>query len=162
MVIDGNSAPASPIAIAKFERDRIRIPADFVEAARLSGEVPIQFWLLVISPGRYRLLKRTIPTGTGDVQRVVSLIDEVKEPGGELDGTDNNTEAAVVGRLIPCVASPRGPGWRIDIPKVIKKLTSEKEAPSFVFLLIVAGFVELWFPDTLREAMSVPISQLMS
>jgi hypothetical protein len=161
MVIDGKTISAVQITVAKFEGDRIRIPAHLVEPAGLAGKAPINFCFLVVSPGRYRLLRMPTSSTTDDLSKILRHIKEVEAPGDILDGTGRNSEAAVVGRMIPCIASPPGPGWRINVPNVIKKMAYEREEPSYVFLLIVAGFVELWFPDTLREALSVPISNLL-
>jgi hypothetical protein len=162
MVINGKNILATQIAVAKFEGDRIRIPTNLVEPAGLAGKLPIDFWFLVVSPGRYRLLKRPTSSTRGDLPKIIRKIEEVGESGDVLDGTDSNAEAAIAARMVPCVASPRGPGWRIDVPKVIRKLAYEREESSYVYLLMVAGFVELWFPDTLRCALSVPISELLS
>jgi hypothetical protein len=161
MVIDGSKSNDTNIATVKFERDRIRLPARFVELAGLVGKVPIDLWFLVISPGRYRLLKQQPSAGTGELSTLIRQVEQIQRPGDLLDLTDGNAEAALAGRLIPGVASPRGPGWRIDVPKVIKTLASERAEPQFAYLLVVAGFVEVWFPETLREAMSVPISDLL-
>ncbi len=161
MVIDGSQLIEANIVAVKFERDRIRLPAHFVELARLAGKVPIDLWFLVITPGRYRLLNRQPSVSAGELSAIIRHVQEVQRPGDVLDLTDGNAEAALAGRLIPGVASPRGPGWRIDVPKVIKTLASEKAEPQFAYLLVVAGFVEVWFPETLREAMSVPISDLL-
>ena len=161
MVISGKPSTISRFTLAKFERDRIRLPPLFVERVGLTGKDRIDCWLLVVTPGRYRLLRQSM-SGDGDLSRIISQIEEVEEQGDLIDLTENNSEAAIPARLIPCVASPRGPGWRIHIPKEAKKLAAEKAEPSAVFLLVVAGFVEIWFPDTLREAVSLPISELLS
>jgi hypothetical protein len=165
MVIDGNSAEASGLARVKFERERIRLPIHVVESAnhpRLVGKDPIKCGLLVLTPGRFRLvmLSTGSPT-TGDLSRILHEIEEAETPGDVLDRTDNNARDGIGARLIPCTISPPSPGWRVNFPQAAKDLIPEKEERSFVFVLVVAGFIEIWFPDTLRRASSAPISELL-
>lgn len=162
MVINGTRGSKNHFTLVEFEGDRIRLPAQFVEAAGLAGKEAIHFWLLVVNPGRFRLVKQTGAAPIGDLSRIIRHIEQTKEPGDVLDGIDSNADAAIGARLIPCVVSPRGPGWRIYVPKEVKRLGPGSEEPSFVFLLIVAGFVELWFPETLKRATSVPFSEILS
>jgi hypothetical protein len=158
MVIHGNYIP-SRLSLVKFEGDRIRIPVDFVKAAGLSGEKPIGAWFLIVGPGRYRLVTDEHLSGEPDMTRTL------RQPEGAfgdfLDTTDNNAEAAMRVRLIPCVVSPLGPGWRVSVPRELRMIASDEEASSSAFLLVVKGFVELWFPETLREALTVPLSRLL-
>ena len=35
------------------------------------------------------------------------------------------------------------------------------DAAKFVFLTVLAGYMEIWFPETLKQAMSVPISEVL-
>lgn len=161
MVIDSSSIVGSDLAIVEFQRGRIRLPVHFVKQAHLIEDTPIDCWLLVVTPGRYRLLTRADGRTTEGLSEIQDRIKEVSAPGGALDWTENNSQDAIQARLIACVATPRGPGWRIQIPKALIKLTSEKEDLSHIFMMTVAGYVEIWFPETLRAAASVPISRVL-
>ena len=162
MVDNGNSYEDGGVAVGTFEGDRIYLPPRFVKQIGLAkNETKVDCWLLVVNPGRFRLLRRPTGTATGVLSKITDQGKEVAAPGDELDEIANNPRAAIRARLIPCIASSRGPGWRITVPKVARNLARDGEKSSFVFLLIVAGFVEVWFPDTLREAASVPISDLL-
>lgn len=161
-VNSGNNLFGIDFTVVKFEGERICLPPSFAEQARLDGTEQVECVLLVITPGRYRLFRQITPTATGDLRKIIRKIKEARVPGDILENTENNPQAAISSRLIPCIASPPGPGWRINVPKEARKLAAENGQPSFVFLLIVSGFVELWFPDILREAVSVPISELLS
>src|SRR6266851_6754295 len=157
MVIDGSYFEAGGLARVKFERERVRLPVHVVEGAnhpRLIGKDPVKCWLLVVTPGRFRLVM--VPTGsaTGDLSRILQEIEEAEAAGDVLDRTENNAGDGIGARLIPCTVSPPAPGWRVNFPKAAKDLVPEKEERSFVFVLIVAGFIEIWFPDTLRRALS--------
>ncbi len=159
MVKDRLTAKADP-ASAKFEGDRLTLPEDLVQsagnAAGLVGTNKINCWLLVLSPGRYRLVT------TEAVSRILSRIEEVGAPGDVLDYSASNSEAAVRARLIACTVSPPGPGWRLTFPKAARQLVPKTEERSYVFLLIVAGFIEVWFPDTLRRSLPEPLSEALS
>jgi hypothetical protein len=162
MVINGNTIQKGDLALLKFVGDRVRLTPELVDKARLSGSKPINCWLLVVTPGRYRLLRSPEGTATDDLSRILQQIEEAGATGEVLEGTENNEQAGIRARLIPCVVSPRGPGWRIHFPKAAKQLASEKGEPSHVFAFSVAGFVEFWFPDALRKAVSVPMSEILS
>jgi len=161
MVIDGNSTIGSDLAIVEFQRGRIRLPVHFVKQAGLTGNTPVGCWLLVLTPGRFRLFVQAEKRATEGLSEIHDRIQEVTVPGDALDWTENNQQDAISARLISCVATPRGPGWRIQIPKALIRLASEKEDPSHVFIRTVAGYVEIWFPETLRAAASVPISKAL-
>lgn len=63
--------------------------------------------------------------------------------------------------IFPVKPGPARGGWRLTLPRAAKVLLPRDEDASKVFLLIVDGYVELWFPETLRNAMATPISQLL-
>lgn len=161
MVINGTEFQGSDFTDAKLEGDRIRLPAHLADLVGLTGKDRIDCWLLVLKPGRYRLAKR--PTGevSGSLSKILAQIEELGLPGDLLDNTESDEEAGIRARLIPCVATPRGPGWRISVPKVARKLAPDGEEAKFVFILTVAGYVEIWFPNELRQAVSVSISELL-
>jgi hypothetical protein len=160
MVIDGNKIPKSHLVEAKLEGERIRLPDYVVERgqhARFTGRAPIDALLLVVAPGRYRLVVKETP----EAANILAHIEENEAPGELLERTGDSAQAAIGARLIPCSISPPPPGWRVNFPKVAKDLVSHKEDRTFVYLLIVAGYIEIWFPDTLRQAVSTPISELL-
>lgn len=160
MVIDGIEISTTDFTVVEFEGERIRLPPRFVEQAGLAGTEPIECLLLVVTAGRYRLLRQPTGSTAGSLSRLLDQWDDAGADGGVLEATDNNARAAIRARLIPCVVSPRGPGWRVNVPKEARQLAPGDR--SRVFLRIVAGFVEFWFPDTLRQAVSGPISDLLS
>lgn len=147
----------------RIQGDRVRLPAPVLEAkqALLAGTEAIECWLLVVTPGRYRLLFGLGDGAAGPLVDILQQAEEAVAPGDILDNTENNELAAVQARLLPTTASPRGPGWRVHIPKEARDLVPEKEERSFVFVLVVAGFIELWFPDTLRRSLSTPVTDVL-
>jgi hypothetical protein len=99
---------------------------------------------------------------TAEVSGILDRIAENEAPGGVLDRTDDDDQAGIAVKLIPCVISPPPPGWRVNFPQVARDLLYEKEEQSFVFFLIVAGYIEIWFPDKFRRIASRTISKFLS
>jgi hypothetical protein len=163
MVIDGRKILKRNVSVAELVGERIRLPSQIVENAeqpRLAGEEPFECWLLVLTPGRYRLVPQT-GSPSDDLSRILDQVEEVAAPGDVLDRTQNNPRDGIQARLMPCTVSPRGPGWRIHFPKEAMKLVPQSEERSFVYVMIIAGFIEIWFPDTLRRASSQPIPEIL-
>lgn len=154
MVINGITIQEDDFKIVTLERERVRLPPRFVEEAGLTGTKSMECALFVVTAGRYRLVARN-----ADLSEMLKLIQD-PDAGADVFSTDSNERAAMGSRLIPCVASPHGRGWRINVPKEAIYLAPGDR--SHVFLIIVQGFVELWFPDTLRQAVSTPISEVLS
>ena len=164
MVIDGRTVLKRNLCLVQFEGERIRLPVEIARNAKrplFSGKEPIECWLLVVTPGRYRLIDQAGGTPSDDLDQILQQIEEAGVPGDLLDRTEDNPRNAIQGRLIPCRVSPPDPGWRINFPKEATYLVSDKEERSFVYVMIIAGFIEIWFPDTLRRAVSVPIAEIL-
>jgi hypothetical protein len=164
LVIDGKRLEYAGFTPVNFDGDRIPLPSRFVEYAHLEGSAAAECWLLVVTAGRYRLVPSPTKASaeSSSLMRVLREWEDVATNGDVLAGTASNEHAAVRARIIPTVASPMGTGWRITLPKEAKALVPAGEDRSFVFVLVVAGFIEIWFPDTLRRAVSVPIADLLS
>ncbi len=157
MVINGSIVSKDDLAVAELEGERINLPIRFVKQAKLDVDKAehIERLLLVVCPGRYRLLTET----SEEVDRIRELIEEMGTPGGVLDETETNIRPSIRGRLIPCTVTRPKPSWRMLVPKVAIQLAPGER--THVFLLIIRGYVELWFPDTLRPALSKPISEFL-
>lgn len=161
---DGNTNNPE-LQIAEFERrsDRIYIPKHLGELVALKDREQVECWLLVVSPGHYRLtLQLQKEEVKGDLADILEALEAAKMPGDLLTGTDNDPKAAIVTRLIATTVSPKKGGWRLTIPKVARRLAPSGDSAKFVFLTVLAGYIEIWFPETLKQAVSVPISELLS
>jgi hypothetical protein len=159
MVIDGNKLKRSDLKVVEFREGRFHLPKHLIEIAGFKGKEKIGCQFLVVTAGRYRLVTR--PVADGDLSRVVDGIERVGEVGDVLDYTDDNRKAGIRARLIDCNVAPQGDGWRIYVPEELQLLMPENENRKFIFVFTVAGFIEIWFPDTLARAVSVPISDLL-
>jgi len=161
LVIPGTVLRAFDFASVQFdEASRIRIPARFVDQAKLTGEEPITCWLLVVTVGRYRVLIRPDDDYLVALAGTLSAEGSIGDDRGGVVVSGGNERAAILARLIRTSASPKGPGWRIVVPTEAKLLVPANEDRSFMFVLSVNGYVELWFPDTLRRAMSKSVFEL--
>jgi hypothetical protein len=158
MVIDGSTLSRDDFVVVGLEGERINLPIRFVRQAKLDVDPAehIERLLLVVCPGRYRLLTET----SEQVDRIRLLIEDVALPGEVFDETDANIRASIRSRLVPCTITRPRPSWRMNVPKVAIQLAPGER--SQVFLLVVRGHVELWFPETLRRAVSIPISEVLS
>jgi len=163
LVIDGKELEHPDFAVVKFDGDRIPLPSRFIEVAHFVDSDAINCWLLVVTAGRYRLVPKlpSPPSPTSSFMRILREREELGAAGDLLDSTGSNEHAGIRARLIPTMASPLGTTWRVIIPKEAKMLVPASEDRSFVFVLVVAGFIEFWFPETLRRAVSVPIAELL-
>lgn len=159
MVIDGsqNRQTTDVFTFVEFEGERIRLPQAFVEAAGLTGTERVDRSLFVMRPGAYRLLPAENDLTQEVLRKIRSRWQEAGSGEDPLEKTDTPKWAGVRASLIPCVVSPPGPGWRINVPKVARQLAPGDR--SGVFLLIVGASVELWFPDVMRQAVSGPASE---
>ncbi len=160
---DGNSNNPE-FQIAEFERksDRIYIPKHLAELVGLNGRKQVDCWLLVVSPGHYRFAFQ--PKGEeveGDLADMLEAVRVAKMRGDLLKGTDSDPEAAIVARLIVVTVSPKKGAWRLIIPKVARRLAPSGDTARFVFLTVLAGYIEIWFPETLKQATSVPLSEVL-
>jgi hypothetical protein len=161
MVIDGNRIRQEDFSLQDLQVSRVYLPPHFVRQAGLAGEKPVDCWLLVVAAGRYRLFTPATPDPEGDLPRLLNLMEEVSVASGALEWTENNEQPASIIRLIPCRASPRGPGWRIHIPQEARYLAPDGKTAGSVYLIIVGKLVEIWFPRTLQQAVSVPLSRIL-
>lgn len=158
MEIHSTSFKASLQHVARLGGQRIRIPAEFAKEVGLVVTTSIDCWLVVMTAGRFRLLKQSDKPRAGYLGRFFEHIEETAEDQS-LDGTESNEYLALSARLIPCVVTPPRSGPRLNIPKEALALVPGDR--SHVILRIIEGSLELWFPETQRQAMSRPIGEVL-
>jgi hypothetical protein len=151
-------------AISKVDEDqRILLPTSLVRhAAWIAGSESLNAWLLVGGPGRCRLLS---PAEVDDDPRCQFIRTHVEAEAAQQTAaaSDFRDEASVAMelRLLPIEISPRGPGWRLTIPKVLAAIMQIQPRASSVAVLLPQTHIEIWTMDTLRQAVSVPLSELI-
>jgi hypothetical protein len=161
---NGGNATDLDAQIAEFERksDRIYIPKHLGDSVGLQDRERVDCWLLVLSPGHYRLaLQAREKELEGDLADIVAALEAAKRPGDLLKGTDSEPEAAIPFRVFPITVSPKKGAWRLVIPEPLRRLAPSGDAARFVYLSVLAGHLEIWFPETLRQAASVPLSDIV-
>lgn len=148
------------LEVVSLEAGRLRLSKAMGMQAGLTGEKPVSGWLMVVSPGRFRLLWDSHSVNDTDFLRVRASCEDAAARGHVLDLTSSNERAALSARLIESAASPHNSGWRITIPEEASYLIRDDDG-RLLFALVVAGYVELWSPETLRRALSVPIDEIL-
>jgi hypothetical protein len=165
MVTDGSMNNENASSKVNFDRERVRLPIHVVENAKhpsFAEKEALKCWLLVVTPGRYRLVGQPSEPPTGNLAKILQEIQEAEEFGDVLDRTDDNPRDAIGERLIPCTVSfTQRIGWRVNFPRAAKDLIPQKEERDFVYVRLVAGYIEIWFPETLRRAISSPLSEIL-
>jgi hypothetical protein len=158
MVIDGNTIPKKWVALATVVGQRVRLPPEFARLAGLSGAAPVDCWLAVLRPGRFQLRKQLPRPNDGPAAQILDHLEELSSDDS-VDGTESNEQIAVRARLLSCVVTGPRSGPRVNLPKEIFHMSTGER--SHIYLLNVGGYVELWFPATFQEAVSVPISEVL-
>lgn len=156
--INGTLPKASLQHLARLGGQRIRIPAEFARHVGLNVTSRTDCWLVVMAEGRFRLLKQSDRPKEGYLGRLFEHLEEISEDES-LDGTESNEYLALPARVIPCIVTPPRSGPRFNIPKEALALVVGDR--SNVILRIVEGSLELWFPETQRQAMSRPIGEVL-
>lgn len=150
---------------AKIESGRVRLPSDVAQQISwLADGETVDAWLVLLELGRYRLVSHRQAEQDNKVGPTLRRLaapsnGTVTEDASEFESAPL---AALACRLIPTVVSSRGPGWRITLPKEVITLVPPSEDRSQVFLLFSVGFLEIWFPDTLRRALSTPLGEALA
>jgi hypothetical protein len=147
--------------VAKVDGQRVHLPPDFAKLAGVndvSPESPIDCWLLVLKPGRFKLQKQSPPPTEGPIADILHHWGELATH--DSDDNESDQEIAIRTRLLSCLVTWHDRGPRINLPKEVFQLATGER--SHIYLLKVAGAVELWFPDTLQRAVSMPISEVLS
>jgi hypothetical protein len=159
--LQGTQNLADWVALAKVDGQRVRLPPEFAKLAGVDGVSPessIDCWLLVLKPGRFKLLKQSPPPTNGPIADILHHWEELVTH--DSDDNESDQEIAIRARLLSCVVTWHQRGPRINLPKEVFQLAIGER--SHIYLLKVAGAVELWFPDTLQRAVSMPISEVLS
>lgn len=141
-----------------FEGNRLPIPTQLVRNATNSGLIgseKLDRWLLLISSGRFRL------TTAEAISNIRHRIEAIESPEDALQHMESDVRNACPARLMPCTVSPPPPLWRLNFPHLAALAVSDSQRPPYVFAFVVAGCIELWFPDSLRRAVSTPLADIL-
>jgi hypothetical protein len=138
---------------------RIAIPQQHCKkiAWVIGGSKPVRGWLLVLVPGRFRLLSDSDVERDERLSDIRSLIiDGPTEPEGTSPiEFESNAKAAVIGRLVPVSIDASS---RIVIPKEV--LPDDRDRWTFV-LLFSLGYLEMWLVDVYNAALACPLDSAL-
>jgi hypothetical protein len=117
----------------------------------------VQAWLLLLAPGRYRLLSDEQVQDDPQLEPVRLLILEgkpavVSEPTYSKD----LKEEAIVARLVPIAVAQhkQNQSWRISLPRELLRAFAPPDCgdpKAFSILLSLEGYWEIWYTDVLRR-----------
>jgi len=159
MGLHGTTKQSEWVALANVDGQRVRLPPDFAKLAgvnEVTPESPIDCWLLVLKPGRFKLLRHSPEVSEG---AVVAILRRQEALAVEDSDSESDEEIALRARLFSCSVRWHEKGPRLNLPKEIFQLGIGER--SQIYLMKVAGYVELWFPDNLQRAVSVPLSEVL-
>ena len=99
------------------------------------------------------------------LKNVADQIYNPPEPDPETEPfeAESSAAAALSARLLPTRLSPRGPGWRLTIPKNVLGLVRYEtvDADNIVYLLFSDGYLEVWSPEALGDAAAAPLDRVI-
>jgi hypothetical protein len=130
--------------------------------AWISGDEPQKGWLLVGGPDRCRLLSGAEVNNDPSYRSLQASI-EVELAMHNVNSLEFRDEAmaALPLRLLPVEVNPRGPGWRLTLPKLIAAIMQIRPKESEVALLYVQEHIEIWTIEALRSSVTAPLGEIV-
>jgi hypothetical protein len=132
---------------------RLILPKHFSDLVPwLSAE--LRTWILLIAPGRHRLLSDVQVEGDIQLESIRELIlkgktDFVAQP----HQAESSGRAAIVATLFPASVALHKQSWRISLPRELKVFApADCDLNSFSVLFSLDGYLEIWYTDVLRKA----------
>jgi hypothetical protein len=148
-----------PVFVPAGSDSRVTIPHAWCERIPwVFGDETLLVWLLMLLPGRFRILSDTEVQqnpGLNDIRsRIVNGPSPTEVPPTAFD---RNEIAILVGRLIPTTLAPGG-SWRLIVPRQI--VPGDRDRKQYV-LLFSSGYLELWFAETYNDALLSPLDAII-
>jgi hypothetical protein len=154
------SEPLVPVHVSPDPDNRISLPKHFSDRIPWMTGTSVQAWLLLLAPGRYRLLSDEQVQNDSQLEPVRSLILEGKASiASEPTYAKDLKDAAIVARLIPIAAAQhkQSQTWRISFPRELKAFAPpDCNLKAFSVLFSLEGYWEIWYTDVLRRS-AIPL-----
>jgi hypothetical protein len=146
--------PLIPAHTTTDPSNRITLPNRISERIPWMIGTSLQAWLLLVEPGRYRLLSEEQVEMDPELEPLRQLIlDGASAAITEPTRAQEGTQAAKVARLVPISIAHPKPGWRISLPRELDAfLPSECNPKALSILLCTDGYWEIWYTDVLKKA----------
>lgn len=153
-----------PPHIAKVDRSyRIVIPTALSQQVGwITGDDTISGWLVVGTPGRCRLLSSAEVENDATARSLRARIEaEMGTGGSSILEFHDDTSLALAFRLVQVRIAPPEPGWRLTLPRAIAAIMQIQPGESELALWLPRGHIELWTIQTLRSAVTTPITEII-
>src|SRR5580658_7194057 len=142
-------------AFKTVDDNRVGVPRSIsVEFSWISGKELILVFLLMRTPGRYRVVTDSHVRAD---PYLVELYERNNAPGtdGERLASDFNDDvSAVFGlQLLETNLRPGPPEWRLDLPRIAVDLLNVRPPYDEVVVLVNDGFLEVWSIERFRAAL---------
>jgi hypothetical protein len=132
------------------------------QVAWIAGDDPLFGWLLIGNPGRCRLLSPAEVENDAAVQSLLARIDaELSTIGSSMLDFHDEPSLALALRLVQVRIAPPEPGRRLTLPKAIAAIMQIRPGESEIALWFLHGHIELWTIETLRSAVSTPLTDII-
>jgi hypothetical protein len=142
---------------------KINLPHNPVERLNWRNESsPVDCWLYVVEPGRYRLLSEEDLKRSEMLSQVLERVTRPEEPDQSQDPADaESSSSAVTGALlVPASLSfNRISRWRLAISKHAYPMTVMINQRQ-VIVMFSEGYLEIWAPDTLDRVLKQVSTQI--
>ena len=132
------------------------------QVAWIAGDDPLFGWLLIGNPGRCRLLSPAEVENDAAVQSLLARIDaELSTIGSSMLDFHDEPSLSLALRLVQVRIAPPEPGRRLTLPKAIAAIMQIRPGESEIALWFLHGHIELWTIETLRSAVSTPLTDII-
>jgi hypothetical protein len=140
---------------------RIALPKPYCDKIPwICGDEPLRVWLLLLVPGRFRLLPESEVDKNDKLKEIrARIIDGPVDAEGSPLSFETNDVASLLGRLIPTTLSAPRPARRLTLPKLA---ALDKKDEQRLVIMFSIGYLELWHLDVYQAAMVSPLDALLS
>jgi hypothetical protein len=150
------------LVVAVDKSYRITLPQPFARRVGwITGDQPVEGWVLMGSPGRSRLLSSGEVTSDPDVQALQEKIAEIPVQNLSLLEFQDEDLAVLPLRLLQVQIRRRGQGWRLALPTPIAAIMQIRPAKRGIAALFLQGHIEFWAMERLRTAGSKPLTEII-
>jgi hypothetical protein len=138
--------------------NRITLPKHICDQIPWMTGTSVRAWVLLLAPGRYRLLSDEQVQNDPQLEPVRMLfLEGTPAVVGEPTYTKDMEDEAVVARLVPITAAQhkQSQSWRISFPRGQLNVFAPPDCgdpKAFSILLSLEGYWEIWYTDVLRRA----------
>lgn len=149
--------PPLPLHTSVDASNRLPLPKYLSDCVSwIQGSLTLNAWILLVAPGRYRLLSDDEVQRSPMLEPVRTLLTEgTVQTEGEPTFAQDSTRAAIVARLLPAIVAPHKPGWRISFPRSFNVFAPPGcDTNKYSILMSLEGYLEIWYTDVLTKAAS--------